>query len=80
MDTSVWIDHFRHCNDALVELLERDLVMAHPLVLDEIACGTPPDRDKARSDLDRLQPVQQAIVREAMAFIGASDCSVWVAA
>jgi predicted nucleic acid-binding protein len=70
VDTSVWVDHFRHRNDALVELLERDLVMAHPLVLGEIACGTPPNRDKTLSDLDRLQSTQQATVRETMAFIG----------
>ncbi len=27
VDTSVWVDHFRSGNDALVELLELDLVM-----------------------------------------------------
>ncbi|MBN2680409.1 hypothetical protein HHS34_004200 [Acidithiobacillus montserratensis] len=70
MDTSVCIDHFRHRHGALVELLERDLVMIHPLVLGEIACVTPPSRDKMLSDLDRLQTAQQATVQETMAFIG----------
>ncbi len=41
VDTSVWVDHFRHGNPALVRLLAQDAVLVHPLVLGEIACGTP---------------------------------------
>lgn len=69
VDTSVWVDHFRHRNNVLVDLLELDLVMAHPLVVGEIACGTPPNRIQALTDLDRLQQTQQASVREVLAFI-----------
>ncbi len=69
VDTSVWVDHFRHRNDALVDLLEFDLVMAHPLVLGEIACGTPPNRVQTLIDLDALQQPQQTSVREVMAFV-----------
>ncbi|MCC4118720.1 VapC toxin family PIN domain ribonuclease [Aromatoleum toluclasticum] len=69
VDTSVWIDHFRRRNAALVDLLERDLVVTHPLVVGEIACGTPPDRLRTLTDLASLQHAQQASVREVMAFI-----------
>ena len=69
VDTSVWIDHFRQHNDALVDLLELDLVMAHPLIVGEIACGTPPDRMQTLSDLIVLQQTQQTSAREAMDFI-----------
>jgi len=69
VDTSVWVDHFRHGNEALVGLLVLDLVIAHPLVLGEIACGTPPNRVQTLADLDGLQQAQQASVREVMAFI-----------
>lgn len=69
VDTSVWVDHFRNCNDTLIQLLAFDLVMVHPMVLGEIACGTPPDRVRTLSDLEKLQPTQQASVREVMAFI-----------
>lgn len=69
VDTSVWVDHFRRGNDALVDLLGLDLVMTHPLVLGEIACATPPQRVQTLSDLEALQPPQQASVREAMAFV-----------
>ena len=69
VDTSVWIDHFRHGNDALIDLLGLDLAMSHPLVIGEIACGTPPDRIRTLTDLGRLQQTQQASVPEALAFI-----------
>ena len=69
VDTSVWIDHFRHRSNALVELLRLDLVMTHPLVIGEIACGTPPKRVQILSDLKNMQPVQRAAVEEAMALV-----------
>jgi hypothetical protein len=42
IDTSVWIDHFRKGNDALIGLIGLDLAISHPMVILEIACGTPP--------------------------------------
>lgn len=68
VDTSVWVDHFRQRNDALAHLLELDLVLMHPLIVGEIACGTPPQRDRTLSDLNALEPSRQASVREAMDF------------
>lgn len=69
VDTSVWVDHFRKHNDALVDLLELDLVMTHPLIVGEIACGTPPERIQVLSDLGSLHQAQQASIREVMDFI-----------
>ncbi|MCL2656352.1 MAG: type II toxin-antitoxin system VapC family toxin [Betaproteobacteria bacterium] len=69
VDTSVWGDHFRLCNDALTDLLELDRVVAHPLVLGEIACGTPPNRVQTLANLGSLQQAQQASIREVMDFI-----------
>lgn len=69
VDTSVWIDHFRRNNDALVHLLERDLVLAHPLIIGEIACGTPPNRQQTLADLASLRQGQQASIQEAIALI-----------
>lgn len=69
VDTSVWVDHFRGHTASLAALLERDLVMIHPMVLGELACGTPPSRVKTLGDLARLQTTQQASLREVLAFI-----------
>ncbi len=69
VDTSVWVDHFRQHNDALADLLGLDLVMVHPLILGEIACGTPPNRVQTLSDLRSLRQSRQASVLEVMDFI-----------
>ncbi len=42
VDPSVWVDHFRNRNQYVVELLNHDQALTHPMVLGEIACGTPP--------------------------------------
>jgi predicted nucleic acid-binding protein len=69
VDTSVWVDHFRHHNRSLSDLLVLDLVLVHPLVLGEMACGTPPNRVQTLNDLEKLQATQQASVREVLAFV-----------
>jgi predicted nucleic acid-binding protein len=68
--TSVWIAHFRNRNAALVSLLDRDMALIHPMVIGEIACGTPPaPRAQVLADLDLLPVSQQAGLRETMKFI-----------
>ena len=69
VDTSIWVDHFRHHNDALVHLLEQDRVLTHPLIIGEIACGTPPNRRETLSDLACLRESQQATIQETMALL-----------
>ncbi|MFN3439742.1 MAG: type II toxin-antitoxin system VapC family toxin [Acidovorax sp.] len=69
VDTSVWVDHFRQRNAPLVALLAQDVVLMHPLVLGELACGTPPSRAQTLADLQRLQATQQATVREVIALV-----------
>lgn len=70
VDTSVWVDHFRARNDVLVQLLGLDLVMTHPMVLAELACGTPPaPRTQTLGNLALLQQVQQVSLPEVIDFI-----------
>lgn len=70
VDTSVWIDHFRRGNAHLADLLAGDAVRMHPLVLLELACGTPPaPRARTLADLRRLRPAVQAGHAELLAFI-----------
>lgn len=69
VDTSVWVAHFKQHNESLTRLLEMDRAMTHPMVLGEIACGTPPDRARTLVDLASLRPTQQASLREVMDFI-----------
>jgi len=69
-DTSVWIAHFRKSNQALQTLLSADQVLCHPLVLIEIACGTPPaPRERTLSDLRQLRSATIASTDETLELI-----------
>lgn len=61
VDTSVWVDHLRRGDPGLVDLLERSIVIMHPFVVGEIACGTLHNRD---SILELLQDLPAAVVAE----------------
>ena len=69
-DTSVWISHFRKSNPVLQTLLSADQVLYHPMVLIEIACGTPPaPRERTLSDLRQLRSATVANTEETLALI-----------
>jgi predicted nucleic acid-binding protein len=69
-DTSVWISHFRKPNPVLRTLLSADQVLCHPMVLIEIACGTPPaPRERTLSDLRQLRSATVANTEEALELI-----------
>ncbi|SNS31012.1 MULTISPECIES: type II toxin-antitoxin system VapC family toxin [unclassified Azospirillum] len=70
IDTSVWVDHFRNGNPALVDLIEADLALVHPMVTAELACGTPPQpRAGTLRSIAMLRPCKQATLREVIDFI-----------
>jgi hypothetical protein len=70
IDTSVWIDHFRKGNDALIGLIGLDLAISHPMVILEIACGMPPaPRIQTLNNIGLLQLCNQASLGEVMEFI-----------
>ena len=70
VDTSVWVDHFRQSNRALVDLMLQDSVLVHPMVIVEIACGTPPSpRSQSLGNLALLQPCKQATFSEVLALV-----------
>jgi predicted nucleic acid-binding protein len=70
IDTSVWVEHFRRRNDTLVALLLRDEGLVHPMILGELACGTPPaPREKSLADIGLLRSASQAGWDEIRAFI-----------
>jgi predicted nucleic acid-binding protein len=59
-DTSVWVRHFRCADPNLQSLVSTDRILSHPLVVLEVACGTPPG-PRARTLLD-MKSLQQAAV------------------
>ena len=70
VDTSVWVAHFRKPNLVLQTLLSADQVLCHPMVLIEIACGTPPaPRERTLGDLRQLRSAAVANTDEMLALI-----------
>ena len=69
-DTSVWVAHFRRFDPRLQSLLAADQILCHPLVVLEIACGTPPTpRQRTIGDLKKLQQAVVATTDETLALI-----------
>lgn len=65
VDSSVWVSHFRRRDNALAALLQADRVLTHPMIVAELACGTPPEpRARTLGDLDLLQHAAQATMAE----------------
>jgi hypothetical protein len=69
-DTSVWVAHFRRANALLLSLLAMDQVLCHPLIVLELACGTPPaPRERTIGDLKKLQQAIVATTDETLTLI-----------
>lgn len=65
IDTSVWVNHFRQRNVALIHLLTLDLALTHPMVVTELACGTPPaPRARTLTDIAALSQTRQASLND----------------
>jgi len=70
VDTSLWVGHFRRANPVLQSLLAADQVLCHPLIVHELACGTPPaPRERALGDLKMLRQAVVATTEETLALV-----------
>jgi predicted nucleic acid-binding protein len=70
VDTSVWIDHFRHTLPALVRLLEDGEVILHPFIVGEIALGHLRGRNETVALLGELPALAAADHAQALDFAG----------
>ena len=75
VDTSVWIAHFRKGGSRLGELLSEALVLAHPFVVGELACGNLRNRVRILTDLEVLPSAVYATHAEVMRLI--EDRELW---
>jgi predicted nucleic acid-binding protein len=69
VDTSVWIDHWRHGNRRLMQLLEANTALVHPFVLGEIALGHISTRAAVLADLATLDAPRVAEHAEVLALV-----------
>lgn len=70
VDTSVWVDHFKHGNDNLAHLIQSDFALIHSMIILELACGTPPaPRQQTLSDIALLRRCNHATSDEVLTLI-----------
>jgi len=75
VDTSVWIAHFRKGGRGLAELLGEALVLAHPFVVGELACGNLRNRARILTDLETLPSAVSATHEEVKRLV--EDRRLW---
>jgi len=68
-DTSVWIQHFRRGEPRLADRLSNGLVLMHPFVAGELACGNLKGREETLSDLNALPSARVASDSEALQLV-----------
>ena len=69
VDTSVWVDHFRHGDTGLAGALEAGQVGMLSFVLGELACGNLRSRAEVLSLLQALPRMPASSDQEALQFI-----------
>ncbi|TAK82735.1 MAG: type II toxin-antitoxin system VapC family toxin [Betaproteobacteria bacterium] len=69
VDTSVWVEHLRAGVAALAAALEQGIVLTHPFVLGELACGNLKNRSEVLRLLADLPRAPIATDAEALNFI-----------
>ena len=69
VDTSVWVDHFRRGDAGLAARLRDGGVLAHPVVVEELACGNLANRQEVLGLLGALPKAPSATHEELLSFI-----------
>jgi predicted nucleic acid-binding protein len=68
-DTSVWIDHRRKGDPRLAELLLRQQIVMHTMVLGELACGSLKGREQVLQLWHRLPRLEAVSDETAMQYL-----------
>lgn len=74
-DTSLWIAHFREGHPALAEFLSGGLILMHPFVAGELACGNLRNRTAVLFDLSALPTVTRVSDVEVLRLV--EDRRLW---
>jgi predicted nucleic acid-binding protein len=69
VDTSIWIEHGRRPDSQLVAWLTEGLVLGHPFVQGELACGQMPRRSEVIALFELLPPATIVSHAEMLQFV-----------
>jgi predicted nucleic acid-binding protein len=70
-DTSTWVDYLRSSNPEMQRLLRDGQIVMHPFILAEIALGSLHNRRKTLAQMDLLDQVNVAHLKEVRVMIEA---------
>jgi predicted nucleic acid-binding protein len=68
-DITIWVSHFRDKNPPHKYLLMEGLIVCHPFVIGDLACGNLRNRDEILSLLEALPATTKASHEEILRFI-----------
>ena len=74
-DTSIWIEHLRHGEPRLASHLSKSLVVMHPFVAGELACGNLKNRAAILADLNDMPQSKLATNAEVLRLL--EDRRLW---
>ncbi|WP_337271445.1 type II toxin-antitoxin system VapC family toxin [Oryzifoliimicrobium ureilyticus] len=69
VDSSIWIDHFRHGDAELTKIIEDDRLLCHPFVVGELALGSLRDRSAVIAFLEAQREATVATHAEVMTVV-----------
>ncbi len=69
VDTSVWVNHLRRHDAELRKLLENGMVLCHPWIVGELACGNLNRRTEILGLLENLPVAEVASHTDVLEFI-----------
>lgn len=69
VDTSIWIDHFRHGDTELQQIIEDDRLLCHPAIIGELALGSLRSRNDVINFLTAQREILVATHDEVMVMI-----------
>jgi predicted nucleic acid-binding protein len=70
-DTSIWIEHFRRHHAGLADRLAEGMVLMHPFIAGELACGNLKNRVETLADFHALPQSTVASHEEVLSLLAA---------
>ncbi|MEP6719852.1 MAG: VapC toxin family PIN domain ribonuclease [Variovorax sp.] len=69
IDTSSWINHLKVPDAAVIDILATGRALTHPMVIGELALGTPSDRKRTLESIALLERTIAASMTEVLEFV-----------
>jgi predicted nucleic acid-binding protein len=69
IDSSCWINHLKAADAEVIDILSTGRALTHPMVIGELALGTPKDRKRTLEAISLLQRTNAVSMTEVLDFV-----------